>query len=213
VGWTVPKEDLRAIFAALSGHAEEHVVWEGEPRPFAGEQEGTGRTGLLVLDVISRAPVGWDEEVRDYPDADTTTITLSGHRVLTLQARAEEYDADEGFDVLEEIGLDLSSDDSRALFEAVGVALTGVGEVRPLEARAGNAVVSFATLDFTLNQAVSKVITKSTSSGDTYINEVELTGEDDLSVAGTFTATSVVKAVVQVTLDPFTCTATGVVGP
>lgn len=176
---SIPKDGLRAIFATLSGHAADRIIWSGESLPFAGKHKVTGKTGMLVLDVIARRRIGVDEELRDYPDDDTTRITRVGHRRVTLQLRAEEYDDDEGFDVLEEISLELGSDSMGEALNALGLGFEGAGDVRPISMTKDNRDVSFATVDVFFNQSVEKVTDKATSTGDTYINKVEIAGEDD----------------------------------
>lgn len=179
---TVPKEQLRAIFATLSGFDASRVIWEGEPLPFAGPTDG-GVTGLLRLQTIARRRIGIDESTRVYNLDGTTTITYIGNRVLTLQVRAEKYEtSDEGVELLELVRLGLGQGDTRELLNTAGLSLATVDDIRDLGGTADNRATFFAVLDLTLNQQISRSVTSTT---DTYIAEVEVMGQSDLSRAGT----------------------------
>lgn len=178
---TVPKEDLRAIFAILSGLPASRVIWDGEPVPPATPTE-TGKTGRLVLNVVATRRLGEDEELREYPTPDTTRLTYRGFRVRTISVRAEQFAGDEGFDVLEDIRLGIGQNDTRERLNAAGLSLASSEDVRTIDAAAGNRAVSFATLDVLLNQTVSKVVTKNEAG---YIESAKTVGADDLVIAGT----------------------------
>lgn len=181
---SVPKEDLRAIFATLSGLPATRVIWDGEPVPPATPTEVGGKTGRLVLNVVATRRLGEDEEIREYPTADTTKLTYRGWRVRTISVRAEQFAGDEGFDVLEDIRLGIGQDDTRALLNAAGLSLASSSDARTLDAFAGNRAVSYATMDVLLNQTVSKSVTKNEAG---FIESVKTVGEDgdDLERAGT----------------------------
>lgn len=172
---SVPKSALRTIFASLSGLNPLQVVWDGEGLPF-GQR--------LHLAVVARRSLGVDEELREYPTPNTTRITLRGQRVLTISVRAENFDADEAFDLLERIRLAAGQDDVRAsIRSSADVALTSATDIRPVPATSDNRTIRVATMDLFFNQAVEKVIDVNQGG---YIEVVEMTGEDDLDLAGTF---------------------------
>lgn len=180
---TLPKEPLRALFATLSGLSSDRVIWDGEPKGFAGPGED-GKTGFLILDLIATRKLGTDCEDHDYSNPALTTITYSGQRLRTVTVRAEDYrDYDEGFDLLEDVRVGLGQDDNLLTLSDAGLSLARADDVRTLTISVAGRRLSFATLDVLFNQAISKVVTK-TIDQDTYINEVEVTGEDDLAPAG-----------------------------
>jgi hypothetical protein len=187
VATSFPAEDVRTIITGLTGLNAERVQWDGEEIPFLGVDED-GNSGRLVLQIIATRTVGVDDAVREYPDADTTKITYSGLRIRTVQITAENFEDEEGTDTLEELRLKLVDEDTDALFEACGLSLASSEDVRAIDATGGNRVLPWATLDLTFNQTVTRVVEKDTSTGDTYINEVEMAGDPELTVAGTFTA-------------------------
>lgn len=178
----VPKEELRTIFAALSGLPATRVIWSGEAVPPATPTED-GKEGRLVLNVAATRTVGWDEEHREYPTPDTTEITYRGSRVRTISVRAEQFAGEEGFDVIEEVRLGVGQDDTRASFNAAGLAFAGTSDSHTLDANAGNRALSFAQLDVLFNQSVSKVVTKNEAG---YIQSVKTVGKtgEDLEIAG-----------------------------
>lgn len=178
---TVPKEELRAIFATLAELPIELVIWDGEPVPAATPTED-GRAGRLVLNVVATRRLGEDEEIREYPTPDTTRLTYRGFRVRTISVRAEQFDGDEGFDVLESVRLGIGQNDTRELLNAAGLSLASSEDVRTVDAAAGNRAVSFATFDVLLNQTVSKVVTKNEAG---YIESAKTVGAGDLVIAGT----------------------------
>ncbi len=191
----LPKEALRAIFVTLSGLPASRVIWDGEPKGWAG-RTASGKSGHLVLDLVATRQLGVDEETREYDvtvgENVYTRITHAGHRVRTIAVRAENYDAEEGYDLLEQIRLGLGQDDTCALFNAAGVALNSVEDIVSLGGAAGNRAVSFASMDLLLNQTVSRTYdVPVASTGDTYIDTVEVQGIEDLAVAGTDEITAV----------------------
>src|SRR5690606_1707673 len=136
------------------GMPASHVVWDGEPLPFAAT---AGLPGRLHLAIVARRHLGVDEEKREYPTPDTTKITLRGQRAITVSGRAENFGSEEGFDLLESIRVGLGADDSREAFRATGVAFTSATNVRPLPARSDNREISAAQMDVFFNQGVEKV--------------------------------------------------------
>lgn len=138
--------------------------------------------------------MGIDEELREYgvthdddPDPKPTyvRITNQGHRVRTISVRTESYGNYEGCDFLEDLRLQLGQDDTCAALNDTGLALNSVENVQNLGGVEGNRAVSFAVLDVLVNQMVSRTRDVLESTGDTYINEVEVEGQDDLALAGT----------------------------
>lgn len=183
---TVPKEALRALFVSLTGLHPARVIWDGEARDFAGP-DANGRTGRLVLNVVARRRIGIDSEERTYPNPNTTRTTYSGHRVITISVKAENYDGDEGFDTLEGLRVELMGDDVGAVCESMGLSVATIEDVRTLNASAGNRKLTFAQMDLFVNQAVSRTKDVPVNGGanPTYIESVETTGEGDLDIAGT----------------------------
>lgn len=180
---TVPKEALRALIVLLAETPASNVLWAGEPVPFVAPKGGKVQ-GLITLSPTARRSVGVDEEKRTYPTSTTVTRTFTGQRVVTISVKAENYGAEEGFDLLESVRTLMGSDENRAILNAAGLALASISDVRVLDGSAGNRVLSVAQMDVILNQRVEKVIT---SGGDTYIQSVEVAGEatSDLVIAGT----------------------------
>lgn len=184
----LPKEPLRAIFVALSGLPSSRVIWDGEPKGWAGRTTN-GKSGHLVLDLITTRKIGVDEETREYnvthaEDAEPkplyTRITHSGHRVRTVAVRAENYDAEEGYDLLEQIRLGLGQDDTCQAFFDNDLALNDIEDIVNIGGAAGNRAVSFASMDVLFNQCISRTYDVLPSSGDTYIDTVEIEGTGDL---------------------------------
>lgn len=148
-----------------------------------------------MLDLIATRRLGVDEETREYdvthaedpePRPLYTRITHSGHRVRTVSVRAENYDDEEGYDLLEQIRLGLGQDDTCELLNAAGVSLNGVEDIVNIGGAAGNRAVSFASMDVLFNQSVSRTYDVPVTTGDTYIDAVELEGVDELALAGKF---------------------------
>lgn len=186
----LPREALRTIFASLSGLPASRVIWAGEPKGWAGRTD-EGKSGHLVLDCIATRRVGVDEEIREYdvevsPDVFRTRIKFFGQRVRTLNVRAENYESDTGYDLLERIRLSLGSDEVGAQLNAVNLSLNGDEDIRPIDASAGNRKVSFASFDVLLNHLVTRIVDVDPADGDTYIDAVEVTGEENMAVAGTW---------------------------
>ncbi len=175
----LPKEPLRAIFADLSGLPASRVLWSGEPKGFAGVTDA-GKSGHLILKLTATRRIGVDEELHEYevealPDVFVTRVTLSGFRVRTITVKAENYDGEEGFDLLEEMRLALGSDDVCALLNAAGLSLNGDEGVVGIDASAGERTVKFAALDVLFNQSVSKVTDRDAeATGDTFIESLEI---------------------------------------
>jgi hypothetical protein len=181
VATTIPKEELRALIASLADTPVSNVIWDGEPVPFVAAKNGKVQ-GLIVLDPTARRRVGVDEEKREYPTPTTLKRTFSGQRVVTLSVLAQNYGAEEGFDLLESVRTLISSDENRAALNGMSLALAATSDVRTLDGSAGNRALSFAHFDIELNQRVEKVIT---TTGDTYIQSVTVAGDDELDLAGT----------------------------
>lgn len=168
---TVPKEPLRALVASLAGLPEAFVVWDGEPK---GPVDYAQDARRIVLNVVARRRVGEDEEVRAYPTPSTTQITYRGQRALTVSVRAENYGAQEGFDLLEDVRTVLGGDASRATLNASDLSLSSIADVRNLPGKAGNRAISVAQMDLILNQLVTKVVTLNEAG---YIETVEMSEE------------------------------------
>jgi hypothetical protein len=184
VSTTVPKEELRTLFAAMTGLPVEMIIWDGEPVPPVVFEQDARR---VTLNVLARRPVGKDETTRSYPDASTVRFTYKGQRLLSLSVRAENYGNEEGFDLLESVRTQLEQPDTGAILNASDMSVNTTGEVRNLDGVAHNRVISVAQLDVLFNQTVTRVVDKADSAG--YIETVEMTGDPDLTLAGTFTVT------------------------
>lgn len=170
------------------------VIWDGEPKGWAGKTT-SGKTGHLVLNLVATRRIGIDEELKEYnvtvvgePNPVTRT-TYNGQRVRTISVRAEAYDEDEGFDILEAIRLQLGHDDTGELFNAAGLAFNSTEDVVNLGGSAGNRAVTFASMDVKFNQMVQRVVI-STNPADTYIDTVEMSGDPELDAITTFDVTS-----------------------
>jgi hypothetical protein len=189
----VPRESLRTLFVTLSGLSASRVLWAGESKGFAGKHVTTGKSGHLILDVIATRRLGHDEEERAYnvevsAGVFRTRVTYSGYRVRTIQVKAENYDAEEGYDLLEKIRMSLGSDETAETLLASQMAVVEDIDVRAIPGSADNRVTSFAVLDVRFSHRVSLVVDKDpTATGDTYIDQVEATGQDDLARITTFT--------------------------
>lgn len=158
--------------AEISGLPEAFILWEREGQgPVDQAQDGR----RLTLSILSRIPVGVDEETRVYtqddedPDIWTLDTTYSGQRSVTVSIKAENYGVEEGFDFLEKIRVMLGADTTRAQFNEWGTAVQDVGAVRTIQGFAGNRQISVAQMDLFLNQRVSIAV----SGGDTFIETVE----------------------------------------
>lgn len=180
---SIPKEGLRAIIASLAALPPENVVWDNEPEPFAGPVFGpvAGAVGLIKLAVVARRSKGVDQEIRTYPDPNTTVVTLKGQRVVTISVRADQFEGDEGFDLLESIRTQIQSDDNRAALRAAGCALSSTSDVQPIDYAVDNREVSAAFFDLFLNQTVE---TSTTLNQPGYIESVEMTATDDVAEMG-----------------------------
>lgn len=171
---SVPKEDLRALIASISGLAAAYIIWEGEPKRPVDQTQLARR---IILGVVARRRVGEDEEKRDYvpdpdnlPDGLLLQLTFSGCRALTISIRVENYAQEEGFDYLENIRTMLGADDVRATLNTSALSLASIADIRQFSSTAGNRMISVASMDILLNQRVEKIVTKV---GDTYIGTVD----------------------------------------
>ncbi len=170
---TIPKEGLRAIVAALTSLPAAYVIWDGEPK---GPVEHGQDAKRIILNVVSRRAVGEDEEKREYPDPPgTVKTTYTGQRIVTISVRAENFGAEEGFDLLERLRVLLAADVNRAALNLLSLSLARTADVRNLDGVAGNRKISIAQMDIVLNQRVETIVT---ALGDTYIESVvTLAGE------------------------------------
>lgn len=184
---TVPKDSLRALFAGLAGVPASNVIWDGEPVPMVAPKAGQVQ-GLLTLDVVARRTLGVDEERRTYNPDGSMTLTLGGQRELVISLRADMYGSEEAFDLLENVRVGVGQDDVRASFRAAGVAFTQASNVQPLPGTVDNRAISVASLDFFFNQAVTKTVNVAADVGN-WIETVEISGDDELDIAGTFEVT------------------------
>jgi hypothetical protein len=98
--------------------------------------------------------------------------------------RAESYEGESGVDLLERIRMGLGSDETGAALNSAKLSVNGESDTQQIGGSAGNRYVPFANLDVLLNQYVERVIYVSPETGDTYIDAVEITGEEDLAIAG-----------------------------
>jgi hypothetical protein len=179
VSTTVPKEELRALFAAMTGLPPDVVIWDGEPvPPVVFEQDAR----LVTLNVVSRRAIGRDETTRSYPDAGTVRFTYKGQRLLVLSVRAENFGNEEGFDLLEDVRTQLEQGDIGEMLNASNLALNEAGEVRNLDGVVDNRSISVAQLDVRLNQTVTRVVDKADPAG--WIESIEMTGDPELTRAG-----------------------------
>lgn len=184
----VPKEPLRTLFAAMTGLPVAVIIWDGEPKGPVVQAQDARR---LVLAVVARRAVGKDETTREYPDASTIRFTYKGQRVISLSVRAENYGTEEGFDLLESVRTQLDQGDTGETLNASDLSYNGSGDVRNLDVTAHNRRISVAQLDVFLNQTVTRVVDKVVSDANpSYIESVEITGEDELAGAGTDVITS-----------------------
>ena len=125
--------------------------------------------------------------MRSYPDANTFRMTYTGQRVLTISVRAEHMGQEQAFDLLESVRTRLGDDVSGEALNAVSMSFNGTGDIRTFDVAAYNRKISVAQLDVLLNQTVTRVVdTAHSGATPDYIGEVEMTGEDDLAGAGTF---------------------------
>ncbi len=180
---TIPKEDLRAFFAELVDLPEDFVEWDGEGR--RPVELGTYDAKRLVLNVVARRSLGWDEETREYiQDEEDPTVyalrrTFTGQRVVTLSLRTENFGEEEGFDLLERVRVLLGSDESRAALNELELSLNSATDVRNVDAFADDRAISVASLDVIVNQKVETVIEESGDGVDTFIETVDFEGELD----------------------------------
>jgi hypothetical protein len=178
---TVPKDPLRTMFAAFAGLPEFVVLWDGEPVPPVAFEDDARR---LVLNVVARRKVGRDEAKRSYPDATTVRTTYKGQRVVTISVRAENFGDEEGFDLLEAIRSQVE-EEAGATLNALDMSFNDSEDIRNLDAVADNRAISVAQVDLLFNQTVTRVVDKTDAGG--YFDTVEMTGDPDLTIAGTFT--------------------------
>lgn len=180
---TIPKDGLRTLVASLADLSEEFIVWDGEPMRPVDFSEDAKR---LILNIVARRAIGEDEEKREYvfdpPNGMLLKRTFSGQRSVTISIRAEDFGDEEGFDFLERIRTLLGADESRLVLNALGLALARTEDVHVLPGTAGNRAISVASMDVVVNQRVETIVT---TTGDTYIETVETTGDDELVIAGT----------------------------
>jgi len=186
VATSIPKEELRNLVASLADCDPSRVLWDGEPVPFLGPDE-EGRTGCFVLNVTATRAVGIDEETIEYGvEVDSvlyTRVTYSGVRVRTVQIRAEQYDDEEGFDLLEDVRLGLRSTEASDALRAAGLSLHSLDDIQNIGGSADNRATTFANLDARFNQKVSSVKLFDPDT-KTYIEHVELTGQGGMVLAG-----------------------------
>lgn len=168
---TVPKEELRALLASITGLTADMIIWDGEPIPPVVFEQDARR---VTLNVVSRRPVGKDETTRTYPDAATIRFNYKGQRVLGISFLAENFGNEQGFDLLESVRTQLEQPDNGVILNAANLSVNTTGEVRNLDVFAGNRAISVAQLDVLFNQTVTRVVDKVVGDANpSYIETVE----------------------------------------
>ena len=155
MGLAFPKEEIRALVAALSGVAASRVYWGGEPEHHIGPI--SGKAGKIVLNVVAIAENGGIEP-RRY-DEDGTQKTEWGHNeTVTISARADAFKGHgEAFDVLQNVRFRLKLPSSKKTLRAAGVVFVDAPSIVPLDSSVDTREGNAASLDFRVARVPSEV--------------------------------------------------------
>lgn len=145
----VPLEEIRSIFATLSGVPTSHIYWEGEPERSVGLWGNAGQAGKLTLDVVSRVLLGgW--EVR-LDDSDLEIV--GGTRILTISCRADAFiGLGKAFDLLEQIRIGFYRRSTRKSLRDAGLVFSDAPSITKLDYSVDNRAISSASLDIQFSQ-------------------------------------------------------------